>query len=330
MFAHDFAPASGRGWRHGASPFRWLTARWIWPVFLLIGLVCPWSGEAFPIQEWDKLDVDAAPSPDAAEVQAGKPWKEPLSGITFLWMPGGCFTMGSPPDAEGRDADEEPLHSVCLSGFWLGEREVTQQQWQRVMQHNPSQLHHEMIGQKDEAFPVEGISRLDVEAFMNKINLLHRGQVVVQLPTEAQWEYACRNGGEKIPLPGYGQVDQMGWYQANSSQTTHMTGTRAPNRFGLFDMSGNVWEWIQDTYDKAAYGQHSNTDPLYTADTPFAVIRGGGWKDSVEALRCANRGFERVTSKRPDLGMRLAAAVDVKGQEAEAEQKRPSRSKMPF
>ncbi|MEO5362105.1 MAG: formylglycine-generating enzyme family protein [Magnetococcus sp. DMHC-8] len=304
---------------------------WLLPVALLIVLAWPKAGGAFPIKEWDKLDVDADPLRTAVDVQAGKPWKESLSGITFVWIPGGCFKMGSPPNAEGRDADEEPLHSVCLSGFWLGEREVTQQQWQRVMQHNPSQMHHEIVGQRDEAFPVENISRLDVETFIAKLNQHHQGQVTIQLPTEAQWEYACRNAGEKVVFPGYGQVDQMGWYRVSSNRTTQMTGTRAPNRLGLYDMSGNVWEWVRDTYDKSAYGQHDNNDPLHTGDSPFSVIRGGGWKDTVEALRCANRGFERLTSKRPDLGLRLAAGVNAQAKpDGKPGQQRSTRSKMPF
>ncbi|MBF0401299.1 MAG: formylglycine-generating enzyme family protein [Magnetococcales bacterium] len=286
---------------------------WVVLFAVVSALVFPRPGAAFAVNEWEKLDVEGSAAPPSVTVEAGKPWKEPLSGITFLWIPGGCFTMGSAPDAEGRDADEEPLHPVCLSGFWLGEREVTQQQWQRVMQYNPSRMHHEIVGQKDEGFPVENVSRLDVETFITKLNAHHQGTVLLRLPTEAQWEYACRNGGQKIPYAGYGQVDQMGWYQPNSSGTSHATGTRMANRLGLFDMNGNLWEWIQDNYDKEAYRQHDKNDPVFSKDTPFSVIRGGSWSENSNALRCANRGFERMTGKRPDLGVRLAATVDLQG-----------------
>ncbi|MBF0160744.1 MAG: formylglycine-generating enzyme family protein [Magnetococcales bacterium] len=297
---------------------------------LLVLLCLSWPGAAtaFPIKEWDKLDVGESRSLSTEVAQPGKPWQEPLSGMHLVWVPGGCFRMGSAPNAEGRDADEEPLHTVCLSGFWLGEREVTQQQWQRVLQNNPSQLHHEVIGQPDEGFPVENISRLDIESLLTKLNGRHRGQVVFDLPSEAQWEYACRSGGEKTTFAGYAQVDQLGWYRSNSSGTSQTTGSRRANRLGLFDMSGNLWEWVRDTYDKEAYRRHGNNDPVYTGDAPFAVIRGGGWQDEVGALRCANRGFERLTNKRADLGVRLLATVDVKAKDAQ--KAKEGRSKMPF
>ncbi|MBF0183909.1 MAG: formylglycine-generating enzyme family protein [Magnetococcales bacterium] len=287
------------------------------------------TAEAFLIKEWDELSTTVTTPGGAVDIQAGKPWREPLSGISFVWVPGGCYKMGSPPNAEGRDADEEPMHNVCLSGFWLGEREVTQQQWQRVLLHNPSQLHHEVMGQKDEAFPVEHITRMDVEEYLAKLNTHHQGSVNFALPTEAQWEYACRNGGEKVVYPGYAQVDQLAWYRHNSNNSTQMTGSRLPNRLGLYDMGGNVWEWVRDSYDKNAYGQHGSNDPLVSSDTPFSVIRGGGWKDGSEGIRCANRGFERFGHKRPDLGLRLAASVDVKPVETKGT-KRVARPKMPF
>lgn len=319
MFSHGSPLIFVRRWQGYFSLFSLF--------FLVVFLLLPPSGAAFPINEWDKLESDQV-TPSVIEVEPGKPWQEPLSGIAFVWIPGGCFTMGSSPDAEGRDADEDPMHSVCLSGFWLGEREVTQQQWQRVMQHNPSQLHHEVIGQKDEGFPVENISRLDVDNFLTKLNAHHRGTVVLQLPTEAQWEYACRNGGQKIPFAGYGQVDQMGWYQPNSSGSSQATGTRLANRLGLFDMNGNVWEWLQDTYDKDSYRQHPQNDPLHIGTAPYSVVRGGSWRESTNALRCANRGFERVINKRSDLGVRLAAIVDMKA--TDAERAESSKREMPF
>ncbi len=296
---------------------------WILALLLMATLVCPRSGESFPIKEWDKLESDNTQQLTTTEIQPGKPWREPLSGVSFVWIPGGCFKMGSPPNAEGRDADEEPLHSVCLSGFWLGEREVTQQQWQGVLQHNPSALHHEIIGQQDEGFPVENVSRLDVEGFITRLNThLQAQQIVIDLPTEAQWEYACRNGGQKIPLPGHGQADQLAWYHANSNGISQVTASRMPNRLGLYDMSGNVWEWVRDTYDKAAYGQHTENDPFFSGDAPFSVIRGGSWKEQTAALRCANRGFERLTGKRPDLGLRLAASVSVKATDVKSTRSR--------
>lgn len=267
------------------------------------------TGYTFPIKAWDKLAIDSEQPSAPVEIQPGKAWKEPISGMMLLWIPGGCFKMGSPPGAEGRDADEGPVHPVCLSGFWLGEKEVTQKQWQKIMQQNPAKF------RKDGSFPIESISRLDVETFTTKLNAFYQGRVRFDLPTEAQWEYACRNAGQKIPFPGYGQADQLSWYRNNSGDSTQTTGTRMANRLGLKDMSGNVWEWIRDTYDKATYDRHltkgPNNDPIYRGAAPFSVIRGGGWGDTVSALRCANRGFEHFSSKRPDLGARLTATLDL-------------------
>lgn len=263
------------------------------------------SGWAFPIKEWDTLTIGSDQKLDPKEIRPGKPWNERLSGMKLLWIPGGCFDMGSPPNAENRSADEGPVHQVCLSGFWLGEKEMNQLQWRSIMSHNPAQF------RKGDTYPVENVSRLDIEALTEKLNRHYRGMVHFELPTEAQWEYACRMGGQRITYPGSNQVDQVGWFQDNSNGTTQVGGTRLANGLGLFDMSGNVWEWVRDNYDKKAYKKHTLNDPLKTSKSPFIVIRGGGWGDDRPSLRCANRGFGHFTKKRSSLGLRLAASVDV-------------------
>ena len=285
----------------------------------------PRYGQTFPMAEWENLDADTGERLAQVEIQPGNSWKEPLSEMTLLWIPGGCFKMGSPPSVEGRDADEGPVHTTCLSGFWMGEREITQYQWQHVMQRNPAQF------RKEGLFPVENISRLEVESFTARLNIHYQGRVVFNVPTEAQWEYACRNAGQNIPYPGYDQIDQLAWYQSNSTSSTQESGSRKANRLGLLDMSGNVWEWVQDTYDKTAYSQQAKMgttqNPVQKGVVPFSVIRGGGWNEASNTLRCANRGFERVSNKRSNLGARLVAAIDVVREAEETEQRTQG---MPF
>lgn len=296
---------------------------------LMLTFSFPWSGQAFPLEEWENLDTSTNRSVASVKIQPGRSWKEPMSGMTLLWIPGGCLKMGSPPSSEGRDADEGPVHPVCVSGFWLGEKEITQGQWQNIMQQNPAKF------RKDKSYPIERISRMDVENFTARLNIHYQGRVVFGLPTEAQWEYACRNGGQKVLFPGYDQVDQLSWYRVNSHGSTQATGTRSPNRLGLFDMSGNVWEWVQDTYDKAAYSQPNRhtgrpiNDPVYIGTTPFSVVRGGGWDDAVSTVRCTNRGFQRFLNKQPNLGARLAVKIDFKIEE-NTEVQQENTKEMPF
>ena len=282
----------------------------------------PQLGQAFPVEEWERFDEDVGQKAKLVKIQPGLPWTEPLSGMQLLWVPGGCFKMGSPPSAEGRDADEGPVHPVCLSGFWMGKKEVNQGEWQQITQKNPATF------RLNNTFPIESVSRMEVESFTSKLNSYYKGRVVFNLPTEAQWEYACRSGGQKTILPGYNQADQLAWYKTNSMGSTQSTGTRAGNRLGLLDMGGNVWEWVQDTYVNSAYRQperlrgHAVRDPVITGTSSFSVVRGGGWNDSVNTLRCSNRGFERFSHRRSDLGVRMAVQVDLNVEERQVQEER--------
>ncbi len=287
-------------------------------VFLLLFFLSS-VASAYLINEWEPLDVGSGESDEMVEPRAGQPWREPISGIRLLWIAGDCFKMGSAPSAKDREEDEGPLHEVCLSGYWLGETEVTQGQWQRVMRNNPAH------SRKGERYPVENISLGDVEALTSKLNERYRGRVRFRLPTEAEWEYACRTGGLNIPFPGADQPDQLGWHRGNGQGSPQVVTTRQPNRLGLYDMGGNVWEWTADTYEKDAYSRHQHNDPRTSGRVPYRTIRGGGWKTAASSMRCANRGFERATSKRDDLGLRLAAEIDVLMEDG-----RPDITEMPF
>ncbi|MBF0108354.1 MAG: SUMF1/EgtB/PvdO family nonheme iron enzyme [Magnetococcales bacterium] len=277
------------------------------------------EAEGSMIIEWERLVPPTADRRGDEEPVPGKNWTDSVTGIGFVWVPGGCFQMGSPPWKEGREHDEGPLHSACVADFWLGKTEVTQGQWQAIMRVNPS------LFQKGDDHPLEQVSWIDAEVISESLNERFKGKARFRLPTEAEWEFACRERGDDIVYAGRADPGQIAWSAEKGSHATHPVARLRANRLGLRDMNGNVWEWTLDTYRPDAYANHDEHNPAITGEGPFRVIRGGGWKDGTQALRCANRGFERHTAKRPDIGFRLAAVVDM-----EADEKRPPLFEIPF
>ena len=180
----------------------------------------------------------------------------------FRWCPPGVFMMGR----DSRLNHSKPVHQVKLTkGFWLLETQVTQAMWQSVMGNNPSKF-------KGERNPVEYVSWEDCQSFCKKLSQ-KLGQRV-QLPTEAQWEYACRAGTTGSYA---GNLDEMAWYISNSDLTTHAVGQKKPNAWGLYDMHGNVWEWCSDYYDSTYYSRSPKSDPENTTASPYRVSRGGSF-----------------------------------------------------
>ncbi|MBF0283279.1 MAG: formylglycine-generating enzyme family protein, partial [Magnetococcales bacterium] len=161
---------------------------------LLAGLPA-WGGAGL-INEWEPIEIGEVVEKAAVEVQPGKPWTEPVSGMAMVWIAPGCFKMGSPPRVEGRDADEGPVHSVCLSGYWIGKTEVTQGAWRRVMRNNPATF------RKGDEYPVEHVSWEDAEGFIRKLNTMHPGDFFFRLPTESEWEFVCSDRGQGARYPG--------------------------------------------------------------------------------------------------------------------------------
>ena len=215
-----------------------------------------------------------------------------VAGMEFVWIPPGEFLMGS-TSAEA-DSDEQPLMQVRVSqGFWLGKYEVTQEEWEAVMGSNPSRF-SDCGGN----CPVENVSWEDVREFLRRVN--GRGEQRYRLPTEAEWEYAARAGttGDR-----YGDLDAIAWWDGNSGGRTHPVGQKLPNRFGLQDMLGNVWEWVHDWYGD--YPSGSATDPQGPVSGSFRVFRGGSWNSGATSVRgpyrfVNGRGY-RITA----LGFRL-------------------------
>jgi formylglycine-generating enzyme required for sulfatase activity len=235
----------------------------------------------------------------------------------FVRIPGGTFLMGSPASEGGRDDDEGPQHQVTVGGFYMGRYEVTQQEWVEVMGSNPSNW-------KGDNLPVEQVSWYDAIEYCNRRSVKeglspaytgngnnvtwNRGANGYRLPTEAEWEYAAQGGG-KDPLmySGSNTVDVVGWYAGNSGSRTHTVGTKQPNSLGLYDMSGNVYEWCWDWY--GSYSSSSQTDPSGPASGSYRVLRGGGWDYSARGLRSAYRGNGGPSYRYSYRGFRLARAL---------------------
>ena len=203
------------------------------------------------------------------------------------WIPPGQFWMGSPEEEPGRDDDEGPRHQVTLSeGYWLFDTPCTQALWEAVMDQNPSKF-------KGEDQPVENVNWKDVQNFLTRIN----GQIPdlgLSLPSEAQWEYACRAGTETAIYTG--DLDSIAWYSGNSESKTHPVKLKRANPWGLYDMLGNVLEWVQDhwhgNYQDAPMDGSAWEDRATGADR---VLRGGSWNFDVRYVRAAARyGFRPV------------------------------------
>mgnify|MGYP004458585523 CR=1 FL=1 len=223
-----------------------------------------------------------------------------VNGIKYnmVWVEGGTFRMGATSE-QGSDAYdiEEPVHSVTLSSYYIGKTEVTQALWKVVMGSNPSKF-------KGENLPVENVSWDDCQEFIRKLNSL-TGQNF-RLPTEAEWEFACRGGNNSrgYAYSGSYDMDSVAWFDCNSGRKTHFVATKSPNELGIYDMSGNVWEWCSDWYDK--YSSGAQTNPKGPESGSCHVFRGGGWGSYAGYCRSSNRGYNTPTHRHDRLGLRLA------------------------
>jgi len=227
----------------------------------------------------------------------------------MVWIRPGTFVMGSPPDEKDRDLDEDPLTQVTFpSGFWMGKFEVTQEEYERIVGTNPSWF------KGDPSRPVDQVSWEDAVAYCARLTQTEfaAGRLplgyVYRLPTEAEFEYACRAGTTTRYSHGddldYSQLADYAWYAANGSGTTHPVGGKNPNLFGLHDMYGNVWEWCLDWY-RDTYPGGSTVKPTGPVLGVSRVFRGGGWDYRASSCRSAYRNNVLPTRRANYLGFRI-------------------------
>jgi formylglycine-generating enzyme required for sulfatase activity len=236
---------------------------------------------------------------------------------------GGTFQMGS----TNGGSDEKPVHTVTVKGFYMGKTEVTQKEWREIMgttvaqQRDMGDKSWSLAGEGDN-YPMYYVSWNEVIEYCNKRSLkegltpAYRGSgsnitcdfnaTGYRLPTEAEWEYAAKGGNQDYltyEYSGGNSADAVAWYNNNSGSKTHPVGTKQPNSLGLYDMSGNVWEWCWDWFGD--YSSGSQTDPTGVSSGPARVFRGGGWNYSAADVRAAGRSSYTPLGRDYSLGFRL-------------------------
>ena len=257
----------------------------------------------FPYETIDSIvtyNYDETPPTGGNSTNDGENKVYTVNGVSFTMVAvkGGTFTMGATAEQTGAESDESPTHSVTLSDFYIGETEVTQELWNAVMGSNPSDLTGNM------QCPVSRVTWNTCQTFITKLNEL-TGETFA-LPTEAQWEFAARGGNASkgYLYSGSNSIGDVAWCNSNSSLTTHPVKSKSPNELGLYDMSGNVYEWCSDWY--GTYSSSSQTNPVGPSTGTDRVVRGGseGW--SAACCRVASRFSNEPTTTYYHFGLRLA------------------------
>ncbi|MBP5327704.1 MAG: formylglycine-generating enzyme family protein [Bacteroidales bacterium] len=251
------------------------------------------------LQDCDKLQGDRVCFSVTA-TRGGDNQTITVNGVSFtmVYVEGGTFTMGCTAEQGGGcDSDEYPSHSVTLSGYYIGETEVTQALWKAVMGSNPSNW-------KGDQLPVESVSWDDCQTFISKLNSL-TGRTF-RLPTEAEWEYAARGGkrSKGYKYSGSNNIDDVAWYGGNSGSKTHAVKGKRANELGLYDMSGNVWEWCSDW--KGEYSSGSQRNPKGPSSGSLRVYRGGSKIAYARSCRVSYRNSNNPSSRGDNIGFRLA------------------------
>ena len=222
-----------------------------------------------------------------------------VNGVSFemVYVEGGTFDMGATTE-QGSDAyyNEKPVHRVTLSDYYIGKCEVTQELWEAVMGSNPSNF-------KGAQNPVEQVSWNDCQEFVSRLNRLTG--MTFRLPTEAEWEYAARGGNQSLhyKYSGIGNIGNVAWYNRNSGGSTHAVGTKTANELGIYDMSGNVWEWCSDRYGD--YSAGAQTNPQGPSSGSRRVLRGGSWDDYASCCRVSYRDYYGPGGSSIHSGLRL-------------------------
>lgn len=234
-----------------------------------------------------------------------------FNGIRFVKIEAGCFQMGQDKQTKLAANDKQttgnelPQHKVCITQpFYLSETEITQQQWEDVMGSNPSKF-------KGLYRPVEKVSWNDTQLFIEKLNDKEKTDTY-RLPTEAQWEYAARAGTQSVYSFGDDpkNTPEYAWFgNEGYGGDTHDVGKKKPNAWGLLDMHGNVWEWVQDWYEGDYYKHSLESNPQGAENGQYKIYRGGSWVAKAPLLRSAVRYSGLPSTRSSDIGFRLARDV---------------------
>jgi len=232
-----------------------------------------------------------------------EPFSSSSTGMEFVLIPAGEFDMGSPSQEKDRSDYESPVHKVTIqNSFYMGKSSVTQKQWKKIMGNNPSHF-------KGEDRPVEMVSWNDAQKFVKKLNEKESTDKY-RLPSEAEWEYACRAGTRTRYSFGDGEskLNEYAWYAENSGSKTHSIGQKKPNPRGLYDMHGNVWEWVQDKWHEN-YNDSPSDGSIWEDGSDGKsfdrVSRGGSWYCNIGFCRSASRFKRDPESRINNMGFRL-------------------------
>jgi len=235
-----------------------------------------------------------------------KPFIDSSTGMEFVFVKGGCYQMGNSFGDGG--PEEKPVHEVCTDDFYLGKIEVTQGQWKKIMGSNPS-----LNSKCGDNCPVENVSWSDVQDFVSKLNGKSGGSKY-RLPTEAEWEYAARSGGKLEQYSGGDVLADVAWFFEYDGDPSYRwgarpAGTKRPNGLGIYDMTGNVWEWTNDLYGSDYYSISPRNNPTGPASGDRRVLRGGSWRNGAFDLRSTYRNYLPPNYRSDVNGFRLLRII---------------------
>ena len=288
-------------------------------IFFYFTIANAWADSQSNPTEKNATQLSNTETNQQAVVQEKTPaeFSDPFTGMQFVLVPGGCFSMGNflaSTNSSSKtsfkifwylqmggqyaagEPDELPVHEVCLDNFYIGKFEVTQKEYQKVMGNNPAVF-------KGEANPVEQVSWYDTQKFLQKLN--QQSGLNFRLPTEAEWEFAARSGGKNEKFSGSNTIDDVAWWDKKRERGTRPVGMKQANGLGLYDMSGNVWEWCQDWYSKEYYALGVKNNPTGPDSGTQKVFRGGAWNTYPRLARTAKRRHYLPSVRGNMLGFRL-------------------------
>lgn len=247
----------------------------------------------------DELGIEEEMKKEAEK----KKEEKPIPPIKMVFVKGGCFEMGD-YTGEGDD-DERPVHEVCVTDFYIAEAEVTQELFEAVMGYVPGRYTPDAPRHPNQ--PATNIAWNIANEFVKTLNKRTKG--FYRLPTEAEWEYAARDRGQKMKWPGFnneGEAGDYAWFVDNGDDQVHDVKQKKPNGLGLYDMAGNVWEWTEDYFAFDFYQASPKNDPYGPEMSLYRTVRGGSAADSIYKLRTTYRYAIQPALRQPNVGFRIA------------------------